>query len=97
MVELAGASVGNAGRFGEGLDGHVGVLEERDGAVGPEVEEVVTELRCADGGGEPCSEDTVVEANGRVHVVRDECEVVDPTPRWRGRLFGLRVLGNGHD
>src|SRR4029077_9408676 len=62
-----------------------------------EVEEVVTELGGPHGRGESGAEYAVVEANGRIHVVRDECEVVDPTPRRFRGAFGGGVLGHGHD
>jgi hypothetical protein len=41
VVELRCPRVGHAGRLGEGLDGRVGVLEEGDGAVRTELEEVL--------------------------------------------------------
>ena len=43
VVELGLARVGDAGRLGERLERDVPVLEERDGLLGAELEEVVPE------------------------------------------------------
>ena len=80
VVELRRARVGNAGRLAERLRRRVGVLEERDRVLRTELEEVVPEAGRADRRDEPRAERAVVEAHGRVHVVGDEREVVDPPP-----------------
>ena len=73
--------------FANALVLDVGVLEERDRALGAELEEVVPEVGRTDRRDEPGAEGAVVEAHGRVHVVGDERQVVDPSP---GRGGGLR-------
>ena len=70
VVELDRPRVGHAGRLGERLDLDVGVLEEGDGRLLAEGEEVVAERRRADRGDELGAEHAVVEAHGRVHVRR---------------------------
>ena len=62
------------------LDLDAGVLEEGDGGLLAEGEEVVTERRRADRGDELGAEHAVVEAHGGVHVAGDQGEVVDPPP-----------------
>ena len=80
VVELRRPPVGHAGRLREALELDALVLEERDRLLGAELEEVVAEGSGADGGDEPGAEHPVVEAHGRVHVGRDEGEVVDAPP-----------------
>ena len=76
MVELGGVLlVGHAGRLGEGLG--VGHLEERHRVAGGDLEEVVAHGAGIEGGHEAHAEHAMVEAHGRVHVGRDQGQVVD--------------------
>ena len=80
MVELDRPRVGHAGRLGERVDRRRLVLEEGDGLLGADLEEVVPERVVAEVGDQPGTEHAVVEADGRVHVGGDQCEVVDAPP-----------------
>ena len=81
VVELHRPRIGDARRLGEALHRLAAVLEERHRLAGRELEEVVPEVaalpRVATRSG---AEDPVVEAHGRVHVVGDQCQVVDAAP-----------------
>jgi len=61
VVELDGPGIGDSGRLGETVEGDARVLEEGDRVLGPELEEVVAELRGPDGGHEPGTEHAVIE------------------------------------
>ena len=84
MVELDRSGVGDPGGLGERLDRVVGVLEEGDGVLGAHFEEVVAELaRDRKISHQTGTQDAVVEADGGVHVVGDQREMVDATPARR--------------
>src|SRR5262249_9835311 len=83
MVELGGSGVGQAGGFGEGFDGGVGVFEEGHRALRAELEEVVAEGGGGDGADQAGAEGSVVEADGGIHVGGNQGEVVDPLPAGR--------------
>ena len=70
-------------------------LEEGDRVLGTDLEEVVAHRPGHDAGDQPHAEDAVVEADGRVHVRRDEGEVVDAAPArvLHGPLAGAHVEG----
>ncbi len=72
---------GTPAGLAEPLESHTRVLEERHGVLGPELEEVVTELRGADCRHQPGTQDPVVEAHRGVHVVGDEARWLIPLQR----------------
>ncbi len=78
MVELEHPVGGPAGRLRERR--HVGDLEERDGLAGADLEEVVPHRPGHERGAEAHPEHTRIEADGGVHVGRDEREVVHTLP-----------------
>ena len=81
VVELAGLRIRDAGGLREGVEILARVLEERHRLTGPDAEEVVLEVGVADRGDDLGPQHAVPEAGRRVHVVGDQGEVVDPSPR----------------
>ena len=87
VVELDGA----VARPARGLGERLGALdlEERDGVAAVHLEEVVAHRPRHRGGGQAHAEHAHVEADGRVHVGRDQREVVDALPaRCLGQFVG---------
>src|SRR5450755_766315 len=96
MVELWGAFVGHAGAVHERMGRRVGVLEERHGALGTELEKVVAEIGRADRGDERGAKGSVVEANRGVHIGGHEREMVDPLPA-RSSVLASDMFRGAHD
>jgi hypothetical protein len=80
VVELHRSEIRDASWLGEAFEVDPGIIEECDGVLRTEFEEVVAELRRADGGHQGRTSHTVLEADGRVHVVGHERQVVDAPP-----------------
>ena len=76
MARRSGTPAGLA----NALEVGAGVLEEGDRVLRADLEEVVPERGGADRRHQPGTEHAVVEAHGRVHVGRDQREVVDAPP-----------------